>query len=54
MKLKDVKARKIFNSRGQEVVEVIINDSYGSAPFGASTGGKEVAAIPQGAEKAHL
>jgi enolase len=52
MKLKDVKASKIFNSRGQEVIEVHVDGSIGSAPYGASTGKKEIAAIPQGVNKA--
>jgi enolase len=50
--IKDVKMRKIIDSRGNYTVEarVILDGSYGiaSAPAGASTGATEVLAFPKG------
>jgi len=50
--IEEVMARKIFNSRGQETIEVdiITADGFGSAaaPAGASTGKAEVVSYPKG------
>jgi len=47
MRLKEVKARVIQNSRGEETIEVIVNKNYrASAPSGASIGKYEVPAFP--------
>lgn len=50
--IEDVKARKIFNSRGEATIEVEITtvDGFGvaSAPSGASKGKAEAVAYPQG------
>ena len=52
VKIKGVKARKIYNSRGEETVEVevVVENGFGraSAPAGKSKGGKEVAYYPSG------
>ncbi len=43
MRIQDLKARIIHNSRGEKTIEVIVNKKYkGSAPSGASTGKHEV------------
>jgi len=45
MKIKQIKARKILNSRNEATIEVIINKKYSAAaPSGASTGSTEVKA----------
>jgi enolase len=50
--IEDVEARKLFNSRGEETLEIdiITADGFGraSAPAGASKGKAEVASYPQG------
>jgi enolase len=50
--IEDVMARKLFNSRGQETIEVdiITSDGFGraAAPAGASTGKAEVVSYPKG------
>lgn len=50
--IEDVEARKLFNSRGEETLEIdiITFDGFGraSAPSGASKGKAEVASYPQG------
>jgi enolase len=50
--IEDVMARKLFNSRGQETIEVdiITTDGFGraSAPAGASKGKAEVISYPEG------
>lgn len=48
MKIKEVKARVIKNSRGENTIEITINKKFkGSAPSGASVGSKEVMAFPK-------
>ncbi|MBU4241840.1 MAG: hypothetical protein KKF52_01275, partial [Nanoarchaeota archaeon] len=45
MKVKQIKARKILNSRNEPTIEVIVNKKYSAAaPSGASTGSTEVKA----------
>lgn len=50
--IEDVMARKLFNSRGRETIEVdiITTDGFGraAAPAGASTGKAEVVSYPEG------
>ena len=50
--IEDVIARKLFNSRGQETIEVdiITTDGFGraAAPAGASKGKAEVISYPKG------
>jgi enolase len=50
--IEDVEARKLFNSRGEETLEIdiITTDGFGrsSAPAGASKGKAEVVSYPQG------
>ena len=50
--IEDVMARKLFNSRGQETIEVdiITTDGFGraAAPAGASKGKAEVLSYPEG------
>ena len=50
--IEDVTARKIFNSRGQETIEVDILTTTGfgraAAPAGASTGKAEAVPYPEG------
>jgi enolase len=50
--IEDVIARKVFNSRGQETLEIDITTATGfgraSAPAGASKGKKEVVSYPNG------
>ncbi|NIR87340.1 phosphopyruvate hydratase [Candidatus Bathyarchaeota archaeon] len=50
--IEDVTARKIFNSRGEETIEVDVTTTAGfgraSAPSGASRGKAEVAPYPEG------
>lgn len=49
MKLKEVKARLIKNSKGEHAIEVIVNKKYSaSAPSGSSTGKHEVKAFTKG------
>ncbi|MCD6125741.1 MAG: phosphopyruvate hydratase [Thaumarchaeota archaeon] len=52
IEIKKVKARKVYNSRGEETVEVEVwaGEGYGraAAPAGKSKGGKEVAYYPIG------
>ena len=56
MIIKDVKARKILNSRNQETIEISINsdilNGIGRAPSGASKSSKEVKDFPKGVDKA--
>ena len=56
--IEEVMARKIFNSRGHETIEVdiITADGFGSAgaPAGASTGKAEVVSYPKGGVDAAL
>lgn len=48
MKIKQLSARKILNSRKEPAIEVAINKKFfASAPSGASTGANEVAAFPK-------
>lgn len=55
MKIEQIKARKILNSRGQVTIEIDIRTDKGkgrgSAPSGASTGEKEVQAMPRSTEE---
>ncbi len=45
MKIKQIKAKKILNSRNEQTIEIIVNKKYSaSAPSGASTGSTEVKA----------
>lgn len=50
--IEEVKARKIFNSRGEETIEVDVYTTYGfgraSAPSGASRGEAEAVPYPEG------
>jgi len=50
--IEDVMARKLFNSRGQETIEIdiVTTDGFGraSAPAGASKGKAEVVSYPEG------
>ncbi len=50
--IEDVEVRKLFNSRGEETLEIdiVTTDGFGraSAPAGASKGKAEVASYPQG------
>ena len=52
IEIKKVKARKVYNSRGEETIEVEVwaGEGYGraAAPAGKSKGGKEVAYYPIG------
>lgn len=52
LKIRKLKARKIYNSRGEETVEVDIwvDEAFGraAAPAGKSKGGKEVMYYPEG------
>ena len=52
VKIKGIKARKVYNSRGEETVEVevVVENGFGraAAPAGKSKGGKEVAYYPRG------
>ena len=52
MRIKNLTARKIFNSRGEETIEVDIQSTHhlgrSSAPSGKSRGIHEVAPYPQG------
>lgn len=52
VEIKSVKARKVYNSRGEETVEVevLVEGGFGkaAAPAGKSKGGKEVAYYPTG------
>jgi enolase len=51
MKVKELKARIIKNSRNEDAIEVIVNKKYtGSAPSGASTGAFEVKAFTKDAK----
>ena len=56
--IEEVSARKLFNSRGRETIEVdiITADGFGSAaaPAGASTGKAEVVSYPEGGVDAAL
>jgi enolase len=52
MRIKEVNARKILNSRGEPAIEVEINGFLGSAPSGASTGANEAATFPHGIDDA--
>ena len=51
MLIKEVKARKIFNSKRKETIQVMVNSNKGkgmaSVPSGTSTGTKEVVAFPK-------
>ncbi|NIQ07568.1 MAG: phosphopyruvate hydratase, partial [Candidatus Korarchaeota archaeon] len=50
--IEDITARKIFNSRGEETLEVDVTTTAGfgraSAPSGASRGKAEVVPYPEG------
>ena len=47
MKIKNVKARKVLNSRKQQTIEITVNKKYSAAaPSGASTGEHEIQAYP--------
>ena len=50
--IEDVEARKLFNSRGEETLEIDIITTTGlgraSAPAGASKGKAEVISYPEG------
>ncbi|MCS7132842.1 MAG: phosphopyruvate hydratase [Nitrososphaeria archaeon] len=52
VKIKGVKARRVYNSRGEETIEVdvLVENGFGraSAPAGKSKGGREVAYYPTG------
>jgi len=52
IEIRRVRARKVYNSRGEETVEVEVwaGEGYGraAAPAGKSKGGKEVAYYPAG------
>src|SRR3989338_8527273 len=46
MRIKELKAKIIYNSRGEQAIEVLVNKKYkGSAPSGASTGKHEVSSF---------
>lgn len=48
MKIKKIKAKTIFNSRGEQTIEITVNRKYtASAPSGASVGKHEVRAFPK-------
>jgi len=48
MKIKKIKAKTIFNSRGEKTIEITVNKKYtASAPSGASIGRHEVRAFPK-------
>lgn len=47
MELKNIRARKIFNSRGEETIEIQVNDGVGSFPIGLSKGRHEVQPFPK-------
>ncbi len=48
MKIKKIKAKVIFNSRGEQTIEITVNKKYtASAPSGASIGRHEVKAFPK-------
>ena len=47
MRIKEVKAHVIKNSRGEDTIEVLVNKKYrASAPSGASVGKHEVPSFP--------
>ncbi|MBW3012523.1 phosphopyruvate hydratase [Candidatus Woesearchaeota archaeon] len=52
MKIKEVKARKVLDSRGNDTIEVEINGATGGAPAGASTGSAEATTFPHGVDDA--
>jgi enolase len=52
MKIKDLIARKILDSRGNPTIEIEVNGCLGSAPSGASTGSNEAATFPHGVDDA--
>jgi len=52
MKIKEVLARKILDSRGNPTIEVEVNGCRGSAPSGASTGTNEATTFPHGVDDA--
>lgn len=48
MKIKKIRAKIIFNSRGEQTIEITVNKKYSaSAPSGASIGKHEVRAFPK-------
>lgn len=48
MKIKKIRAKPIFNSRGEQTIEITVNGKYSaSAPSGASVGRHEVMAFPK-------
>ena len=51
MKIKEVKARKILNSKGEETIEVEVNGFKASIGNGTSTGKFEVNALPEDINK---
>ena len=56
MIIKEVRAKKIFNSRNEETIEIRVDSDIGkgigSAPSGKSTSSKEVKAFPHGVSEA--